>query len=180
MFFLGFHAGNGDGNSNVLYIHNSAVTPLVPLIYGEFDNRILKFCGLEVHQKSATGGGLARKVSEAVSAAMSGASVTIQVNIPAGAKLIGVQLRVDTVITSGDGATSWAAEWHDGSSMQAICTGQAFTANTKVNKMHDDNANTPITDAETDIVITPNSNTFSGGVIRAIAYYEEFEALGDA
>ncbi len=126
-----------------------------------------------------TTGGITFTGAEAT-VTLSGASGTIQTNVPTGALLIGVQLRVDTAITSGDGATSWSAAYTAGGASQAICSGQAFTKNTKANKFFDYNANTGIASAEVDITITPNANTFSGGVIRAIVSYREFTAMGDA
>lgn len=126
-----------------------------------------------------TTGGLITKIAEAAADITATATVTIQVNVPSGAKLIGVQLRVDTALAGGE---TWDAEWNDGASLQAICTNQAVAQNTKVDKLHDDNANTPLTDAETDIVISPNGGgSFTAqGNIRAIAYYQAFDAMGDA
>jgi len=125
-----------------------------------------------------TTGGLITKISEAT-ATLSGASTTIQINVPTGSLLLGVQLRVDTLITSGDGATSWDAAYSGGST-QAITTGQAFAKQTKVNKPFDANGATAIAASEVDIAITPDSNTFSGGVVRAIAYYQVFDDMADA
>ena len=126
-----------------------------------------------------TTGGYAIKFKEAVSAAMSGGSVTITLAVPSGAMLVGAQLRVDTLITSGDGATSWTAAYGTGATA-TIATGQAFTKNTKVNAFFDANAATAITSDLTDVVITPNSNTFSAGVVRAIVYYIDVEAMANA
>jgi hypothetical protein len=120
-----------------------------------------------------TGGAFGRFNKEAT-ATLSGSSTVITLSIPSGARLLGVQLRVDTLVTSADGATSWAAAYSGGSTT-ALATGQAFTKNTKVNKMHVDE----IASNTTNITITPNSNTFSGGVIRAIAYYDSNVALDD-
>jgi hypothetical protein len=125
-----------------------------------------------------TGGLTIVKTSEAT-ATLTGATTDIDVDVPAGVVLLGTQLRVDTEITSGDGATSWAALYKTGAT-QAITTAQAFTKNTKVNKFFDANAATAITSGVTKITINPDSNTFSGGVIRAIVYYQEFIAMGDA
>lgn len=129
--------------------------------------------------KPGTTGGLITKISEAAADITATATVTIQVNLPIGAKILGVQLRVDTALAGGE---TWDAEWNDGASLQAICTNQAVDKNTKVNKFHDDNANTPLCDAETDIVLSPNGGgSFTAqGNIRAIAYYQVFEAMGDA
>lgn len=125
-----------------------------------------------------TGGGYTRTISEAT-VTLSGASGSIAVNIPVGARLLGVQLRVDTLITSGDGGTTWTAAYAGGAT-QAITSGQAFTKNTKANIMFDNFAATPIVAGSVaTITITPNSGTFSGGAVRAVAYYENFVALSN-
>lgn len=171
--FIGYEAGKDESLFNTLYISYSNNS--LPLIYGEFPNGKLKFTAPEITQRTTTEGGISRKISEAT-ATLTGASTVIQVNIPTNSKLIGVTLRVDTLITSGDGATSWAAAWSGGAT-QAIATGQAFAQNTKVYTFFDANAATAIASGETDITITPNSNTFSGGVVRAWAVYEELPAV---
>ena len=108
-------------------------------------------------------------------ATLSGASTVIQTNLAIGVRLIGCQFRVDTLITSGDGATSWAAAYSGGSTT-ALVTGQAFAKQTKANKLHVDEVPT----SEVDVTITPNAGTFSAGVIRAICYYNSFSAMADA
>ncbi len=118
-------------------------------------------------------GGFRRNIVEAT-ATLSGSSTTITLSIPTGAKLLGVQLRVDTLITSA-AATTWSAAYSGGSTT-SICSGQVFTANTKVNYMQ---AGYELTTNTTNIVITPNTGTFTGGVIRAVAYYEDYNTLSD-
>lgn len=120
-----------------------------------------------------TTGGYVRKVAEAT-ATLSGATTDIVLAIPTNSKLLGVQFRVGSTITSGDGGTTWNASYSGGSTTSLV-TGQSFTSNTKVNKMHVDE----VTSAETNITITPDSGTFSGGEIRAIVYYETFVTLDD-
>jgi hypothetical protein len=120
-----------------------------------------------------TTGGYVRKVAEAT-ATLSGATTDIALAIPTNSKLLGVQFRVGSTITSGDGGTTWNASYSGGSTTSLV-TGQSFTSNTKVNKMHVDE----VTSAETNITITPDSGTFSGGEIRAIVYYETFVTLDD-
>jgi len=126
-----------------------------------------------------TGGGVRRSLAEGT-ATLSGASTVITLTpvaggsrIPAGARLAAVQLRVDTLVTSGDGATSWSAAFSGGSAT-SLATGQAFTKNTKIDVML---AGTEITSGLTDITITPNSGTFSAGAVRAIVYYDDLVAL---
>ncbi len=125
-----------------------------------------------------TGGGYGRTFSEATTGAMSGATASIAVNVPSGARLLGVQLRVDTLITSG-AATSWSAAYATGAT-QSITTGQVFTKNTQVNTMFNTNAATDITTGTTTITITPNTGTFTAGVIRAVCYWEQFVAMSAA
>ncbi len=106
---------------------------------------------------------------------LSGASGVIAVRVPAGCVLLGVQLRVDTAITSGDGATSWDATFAGGSTT-TIITGQAFTKNTKA----DIYIVPEVATLTTDITITPDAHTFSGGVVRAIVHYMELTTMADA
>jgi hypothetical protein len=126
-----------------------------------------------------TTGGWEIKSYESTTGALSGASGSCAVNVPAGAKLIGTQFRVDTLITSGDGATTWKATYATGST-QIATTGQAFTKNTKVNAFFDTNAATDIMAGTLAITIEPNSNTFSAGVVRCISYASVFTAMDDA
>lgn len=134
--------------------------------------KVAAFGGLSA--ESSTGGGEVRKYSEAT-VTLSGASGTCQVNIPAGAIITGVQFRVDTAVTSGDGATSWDAVFSGGSSLP-LFSAQAFAQNTKgsLKSLYVEDVG-----SEVDIDITPDSGTFSGGVIRFIVYYTEITALDD-
>lgn len=123
-------------------------------------------------------GGLNPRVSEA-SATLSGASTIIQVNIPPNAKLLGCQLRVDAAITSADGTTAWAASYSGGNA-QPITAAQPLAKNTKVSAHFNPYAANPITTSEVDITITPDFGTFSGGVVRAVVYYEVFTPMVNA
>jgi hypothetical protein len=126
---------------------------------------------MQVSSSSAlTLGGYVTNYLEA-SATLTGATTTIEVNIPATSRIVGVQLRVDTLITSISG-TTWSAAFSGGST-SAICSGQAFTKNTKVNSFVND-----IITSEADIVITPDTDGFTAGVVRAVVYYNLFTELG--
>ena len=107
------------------------------------------------------------------------AARTIAVNVPSGAMLLGVQLRVDAALADGE---LWDATWNDGSDLQTIVAGAAVAKNTKVNAFFNANGATPITDATTSIVITKNGGgSFTAqGTIRAVVYYWGFDAMGDA
>lgn len=131
-----------------------------------------------VEPASGVGGGVEHKVSTATVEVAAAASITCNVNVPSGCILLGCSIRVDSALAAGD---TWDAEWNDGASLQSICTNQAVSVNTKVYKLHDPNADTPLTDAETDIVITKNGGgAFTAqGEIRCVAYYLDLNALSD-
>jgi hypothetical protein len=121
-----------------------------------------------------TGGGYSRALAEATSGALSGASGSIAVNVPSGSRILGVQLRVDTAITSGAGA-SWSAVYVN-TPTTAICSGQAFSKNTKFNAIH---PAYEITTGTVTITVTPNTGTFTAGVVRAVVYYESISTLSN-
>ena len=121
---------------------------------------------------SGTTGGFVRRIIEATTGTLSGATGSIAVNVPSGARILGVQLRVDTLITSAT-ATSWSAVYVNTPTV-AIAAAQAFAANTKFNALH---PVYEITTGTVTITITPNLGTFTGGVIRAICYYESLDAM---
>lgn len=127
-----------------------------------------------------TTGGYSVNKYEATSGALSGATGSIAVNIPSGAKIIGCQMRVDTLITSGDGGTTWGAIFATGSTATVAANTTAFAKNTKVGTWFNENAATAITTGTTTITVAPNSGTFSAGVIRAICYAQTFTAMADA
>jgi len=133
--------------------------------------------GLDITPSSVLGtiGRLTRTYSEATSGALSGASGSIAVNVPSVARILGVQLRVDTLIASA-AATSWSADYVN-TPTTAIASGQAFTKNTKVNAIH---SAYEITTGTVTITITPNTGTFTAGVVRAVVYYETIAVMGDA
>jgi hypothetical protein len=123
--------------------------------------------------RSESGGLITRSYENTVT--LSGAYTDFGANHPAGTKLLGVQFRVDTAITSGDGATSWAAAYNGGSTT-ALVTGQAFTKNTRASALIVPEIATNITAVR----ITPNSGTFSGGVMSVICYYEDTVVMNAA
>jgi len=124
------------------------------------------------------GGGLVRQVKSAQGTATAAATFNIPVQVPAGAVILGAQLRVDVALTAGTG-TSWEATYNTGAS-QVIATGKAFAINTKANAPFDHKTDTDITSNVTDITITCNAADFiAGGKITAIVYYEEYTPLGN-
>jgi len=119
---------------------------------------------------TGTTGGFTRGFSEATVSISAAATCTIQVNVPATARILGCQLRVDTALTAGE---LWDAAYSGGST-DAICSGQAVAQNTKVNSL-----TSAVVTSETDIAITKNGggSFTAAGVIRAIVYYEYFETM---
>ena len=129
---------------------------------------------------STTGYGLMNISSISASKSMNGgATENIDIQIPLGAKVLGVSLRVDSAITFGGGGTSWDAAYNTGST-QVIVTSANKSKNTKVDVMFDSNAATDILTAATDITITPSAGTLATGVITAVAYYISLTSLTNA
>jgi len=123
-----------------------------------------------------TGGGYGTGVKSATSGTLSGSSGSIAVNVPVGRRIKSVQFRVNTAITSGDGGTTWTAAYVN-TPTTAIGSGYAFALNTKINVVH---PAYELTTNTVTITVTPNSGTFSGGIIEAFVYYEDFVALSNA
>lgn len=99
----------------------------------------------------------------------------IAVAVPSGARLKGVQLRVDTALTAGE---TWGAAFITGSTTTIAAAGQAVAKNTKINLIIPDESTT----GTTNIRITRDAGNFTdaAGVIRAIVYYESLTAMADA
>jgi hypothetical protein len=126
-------------------------------------------------------GGLMTYYSEATANITAAHTVTIQTNIPSGAKIIGCQLRVDAALADGE---TWNAQYVTGAT-QTIASAQAVAQNTKINTFFNVNTATDIASDEVDITIQRSSNpgvdTFTAqGTIRAIVYYQTFTAMGNA
>ena len=121
---------------------------------------------------SEQNGGIEANFSNASNrSALSGGSGTLQVEVPANSLIKAVQLIVESAIT-GSGASTWTATFSGGSST-VIKTGGAFAKNTKYNIFL-----TPeVSSALTNIVITPDAGTFTGGRIRAIVQYDQLLTL---
>ena len=134
--------------------------------------------GGAIKNRRGTTGGIEYQYAEATANITAVASVTIQVNVPSGSKIIGCQLRVDSALAAGE---LWDAAYATGAT-QAIAAAQAVAKNTKVNTFFNANAATDIASAETDIAITKNGGgSFTAqGTIRAIVYYQAFTAMADA
>lgn len=128
---------------------------------------------------STEGYGLLNIKSISASIAFSGgATEVIPVQVPAGVKIIGCQLRNDTILTATTGV-SYSAAYSTGST-QAIGSGIGFTKNAKTNTFFDANADTDITTALTDVTLTPNAGTLDTGTVVAVVYYYELTTMTSA
>lgn len=133
---------------------------------------------------SGTTGGQTRGYAEATANITANHTITITLNVPAGAKILGCQLRVDSALATGE---TWNAAYVTGNA-QTIAHEEAVAANTKIDVPFD-GLNTggtlaaqaawaaPICTAATNIVIqkhsSPGVDAFTAqGTIRAIVYYE--------
>lgn len=131
------------------------------------------FAGVQV---SGTTGGILSKCYEATSGALSGATGSIAVNVPLGSLIKGVQLRVNTDITSDGVVKTWSADYVNVPTT-AIGAGYNFAKNTKVSSIH------PAYEVSTGtvtITITPGSGNFTAGAITAIVYCDVMVTMGDA
>jgi hypothetical protein len=142
-------------------------------IYGEASVAAKTAIGSGKVSINGTTGGFTRQLTEATSGALSGATGSIAVNVPSGARILGVQLRVDTAITSDNATKTWAAGYVN-TPTTAITSGQVFDANTKFNAIH---PAYEITTGTVTITITAAAGLFTGGVVRAICYYEAIDTM---
>ena len=116
-------------------------------------------------------GGLKRKIAEIQAAITADAEIEMTLSIPAGARLLGAQFRVDEALATGE---TWCAAYSGGSET-ALVIDAAVDQNTKMNVMHA----AEITDDVTNITITKTGGgAFTAqGAITAIVYYEEFNEM---
>jgi hypothetical protein len=125
-------------------------------------------------------GGYVRTFAEATGTpAGTSTAFNIAVDVPATAKLLGCQLRVDTAFTAGE---TWSAAYYNagGFGVTITATGQAVAQNTKVNIMHLDMITATTGDIKVRITRDAGNFTNGVGVMRAIVYYEMFTAMGNA
>ena len=174
--------GSGDialvaTESDPLSVHLDQTTPQTTI--GTFTFPSVNAAGSMKVSSSSSSGGVIRTSYEATSSALSGSTSVIAVNVPIGTKILGCQLNVDLVITSGDGGTTWSAAYSAGIAAQSICTGQAYARNTNISLIFDSSVNSPIVtgSAGTITITCDGGKTFSGGFIRAVIYFEEFSTI---
>lgn len=101
-------------------------------------------------------------------------SDTTTISIPSGARLLAVSFNVDTAVTN-DGDNTWSAAFIMGSTT-TLATLAAAAQNTKVDLMLPDEISSDVCE----IQFTPQSGSFTAGVIEIVAYYEVLTSLADA
>lgn len=136
----------------------------------------------KLYQRNPTTGGgtLKRNYNNSIGTSTSANTFDIAVSIPAGSRIIGCQLRVDSVLASSDGGTTWSAAYIDGST-ETIATGLAFAQLTKKDTMYDSYLASDVIPTQADIRITcDGGKTFlAGGKVRAVVWYEAFTLMGN-
>jgi hypothetical protein len=147
------------------------------------DAAIQEIASLNIDQfrqlNSNHGCGITRKINVSAETTLAGASTTIASVAPQNAKIIASGVIVSSLISSGDGGSTFAIDYNAGAASQAIATTQAFAKNTKTQVFFNANANSDIATAQVDHVITPDIGTFSGGKVYSFCIYESLVAFDD-
>jgi len=115
---------------------------------------------------SANGALLGIRSVEGTAVAMTGPTVSIASLIPAGSYVLGVTLRVTTLIT---GATSFSIG--DGTDATAWGTGIAVAANTTTSSTDFLITAPAFYTAATNVVLTAAGGDFSAGAVRVVVHY---------
>lgn len=120
-------------------------------------------------------GGYIRRVYAASSGTLDGATDKIELNIPSGWRILICQLHVKTAVVDDGGDDTWSSELNDGAQEEVISAGSAAAQNTNVNHWADEESWGTLTDAETDILLTPNGGSFTAGEIEAHCFCLGFD-----
>ena len=121
---------------------------------------------IQHNSADATHGGYIQKVYSATSGTLTGATDKIELNIPAGWRILQCQLHVKVAVEN-DGNDTWSSELNDGAQEEVISSGSAAAKNTNVNHFAIADTWGTLTDAETDILLTPQGADFTAGEIEA-------------
>ena len=125
-----------------------------------------------------THGGYIERTFAATSGTLTGATDTIELNIPSGWVIKQCQLHVKVAVTDTTGDDTWSSELNDGAQEEVISAASAAAQNTNVNHFAHADAGYggTLTDAETDILLTPQGGEFSSGEIEAHCLATGFDA----
>ena len=143
--------------------------------------RITEATPLMSYQKmpiDGTCGGYIERVFYATSGALTGATDKIELNIPTGWVIKACQLHVKTAVVDSAGDDTWSSELNDTGQEEVISAASAAAQNTNVNHFAHADAGYggTLTDAETDILLTPQGGNFSSGEIEAHCIAFGFDA----
>lgn len=125
-----------------------------------------------------THGGYITKIYAATSGTLTGATDTIDLSIPSGWVVTGCQLHVKTAVTDSVGDDTWSSELNDGAQEEIIAVGSAASQNTNVNHFGHADAGYggTLTDATTNILLTPNGGNFTAGEIEGHCMARGFDS----
>ncbi len=126
--------------------------------------------GTSVLTTSTHGATFTQTTAEATITCSGATSVATNL-IPAGAQLLGIGTRVTTLVTSGDGGTSFTIG--DGTTADLYGTGIAFTAGTVTGSAQYKTPLTPLLPASRSVTLTCTGGTFSAGVVRVAIVYAQ-------
>jgi trimeric autotransporter adhesin len=155
-------------NNQIVYGRNTITQHLFP-------SGAVTFRGSVSHSPDGTGKLTRGMASETHTLSLAATSDTTTISIPSGARLLAVQMNVDTAVTDGAGDNTWSAAFVTGSTT-TIATAAAAAQNTKVNLMLPDEITTGIAE----IRFTPNGGSFTAGIIQITCYYEFLTSLANA
>jgi hypothetical protein len=155
-------------NHQIVYGRNTITQHLFP-------SGAVTFRGSVSHSPDGTGKLTRGMASETHTLSLAATSDTTTISIPSGARLLAVQMNVDTAVTDGAGDNTWSAAFVTGSTT-TIATAAAAAQNTKVNLMLPDEITTGIAE----IRFTPNGGSFTAGIIQITCYYEFLTSLANA
>ena len=154
-------------NNQIVYGRNTITQHLFP-------SGAVTFRGSVSHSPDGTGKLTRGMASETHTLSLAATSDTTTISIPSGARLLAVQMNVDTAVTDGAGDNTWSAAFVTGSTT-SIVTAAAAAQNTKVNLMLPDEITTGIAQ----IRFTPNGGSFTAGIIQITCYYEFLTSLAN-
>lgn len=129
-----------------------------------------------LHKQTGANGQIANiQSATVVLSAFSGGTKTATNLIPAGAVVLGVTIRVTTLITSGDGSVAMTIG--DGTTADLWGSGIVFTLGTTTTGADFKAGSTPKNyPAATSVVFTATGGTFSAGAVRITVHYVSFTA----
>lgn len=151
------------GEGNVALSTNGADAANFTVGYAVFSGLVQ---GTHLRQNGSNGQVAIMQHATAVVSAMSGATVTSASLIPAGSVVLGVTVRVTTLI---EGATSFTVG--DGTDADRWGTGIAVAAGTTTTVADTTITSVPIYAAATNVVLTATGSNFTAGAVRITVHY---------